>query len=123
VLGRIAAGAPLMAAENVEEYLTVPIRSTGGAEHFALRVVGDSMVGAGILDGDVVVVRSQPDAQDGDVVAVRLPGPAEDEATIKRLRRERDRVVLVPENPAMEPFEMDPKGHVLGKVVALLRRL
>ena len=123
LLGRIAAGAPTLAAEHVEEYLTVPMGFAGQADHFALRVAGDSMVGAGILDGDVVVVRSQDEADDGDVVAVLLPGPAEDEATVKRLRRQRGKVTLVPENPALEPFEMDPEGRVLGKVVAVLRKL
>lgn len=123
LVGRIAAGAPVMAAEHVEEYLTVPMGFAAGADHFALRVGGDSMVGAGILDGDLVVVRAQDDADDGDVVAVLLPGPAEDEATVKRLKRQRGRVILVPENPALEPFEMDPRGRILGKVVAVLRKL
>lgn len=123
LLGRIAAGAPTLAAEHVEEYLTVPMSFAAETDHFALRVAGDSMVGAGILDGDVVVVRSQDEADDGDVVAVLLPGPAEDEATVKRLRRQRGKVTLVPENPALEPFEMDPEGRVLGKVVAVLRKL
>jgi repressor LexA len=69
------------------------------------------------------VVRRQDAAESGDVVAVLLPGPAEDEATVKRLRMDRDRVLLVPENPALEPFEMDPAGTILGKVVAVLRKL
>jgi repressor LexA len=69
------------------------------------------------------VVRTQETADDGDIVAVLLPGPAEDEATVKRLRREGDRVVLVPENPALEPFEMHPDGRIIGRVVAVLRRL
>jgi repressor LexA len=123
LVGRIAAGAPVMAAENVEEYLTVPMGFASDAEHFALRVRGDSMTGAGILDGDVVVVRSGEAADDGDVVAALLPGPAEDEATIKRLKRSRNRVMLHPENPALEPFEMDPEGRILGTVVAVLRKL
>lgn len=123
VLGRIAAGAPVLAAEHVEEYLTVPMGFVSGAEHFALRVQGDSMVDAGILDGDTVVVRAQESADSGDIVAVLLPGPAEDEATVKRLRRERNRVLLVPENQALEPFEMDPDGRILGTVVAVLRKL
>ena len=80
------------------------------------------MTGAGIVDGDVVVVRSQNDADEGDIVAALLPGPAEEEATVKRLHRDRGRVVLVPENPAMEPFELED-GAILGKVVAVLRRL
>jgi repressor LexA len=123
VLGRIAAGAPVLATEHVEEYLTVPMGFVSGAEHFALRVRGDSMVDAGILDGDTVVVRAGDSAENGDIVAVLLPGPAEDEATVKRLRRQRNRILLVPENPALEPFEMDPEGRILGTVVAVLRKL
>ena len=123
LVGRIAAGTPVMAAEHVEEYLTVPMGFAGGADHFALRVRGDSMIGAGILDGDVVIVRSGGSADDGDIVAALLPGPAEDEATVKRLKRQKGRVLLVPENPALEPFPMDPAGRVLGTVVAVLRKL
>ncbi|MGQ0671167.1 MAG: transcriptional repressor LexA [Actinomycetota bacterium] len=122
LLGRIAAGAPVLAAENIEEYLTVPVGFADGVDHFALRVAGDSMIGAGILDGDIVVVRRQDVADDGDIVAVLLPGPAEDEATVKRLRHEGARVMLVPENPAFDPFEM-ADGRILGKVVAVLRKL
>jgi repressor LexA len=122
LLGRIAAGGPMLAAENVEEYLTIPMGFADGADHFALHVVGDSMIGAGILDGDVVVVRSQNEADHGDIVAALLPGPAEDEATVKRFSRERDRVMLVPENPSLEPFEMTD-GRILGRVVAVLRKL
>jgi repressor LexA len=123
LLGRIAAGAPLLAEEHVEYHLTVPMGYVGGGQHFALRVVGDSMIGAGILDGDLVVVRAQDDADNGDIVAVLLPGAAEDEATVKRLRREDGRVMLVPENPALAPFEMHPEGRILGTVVAVLRKL
>jgi repressor LexA len=122
VLGRIAAGTPTLAAEHVEDYLAVPTEFLRGGEHFALRVAGDSMVGAGILDGDVVVVRSQQKAIDGDIVAALLPGPAEEEATIKRLGHDGPRVLLIPENPAYEPLEM-ADGRILGKVVAVLRRL
>lgn len=122
LLGRIAAGAPLLAEEDVEEYLTVPVGFADGVDHFALRVEGDSMIMAGILDRDIVVVRRQDDADEGDIVAALLPGPAEEEATVKRLHREGARVVLVPENPTMEAFEMT-QGRLLGKVVAVLRRL
>jgi len=122
LVGRIAAGTPTLAAENVEEYLSIPMGFAGDTDHFALRVRGDSMIGAGILDRDVVIVRSQNTADSGDVVAAQLPGPAEDEATIKRLRIEGDSVVLVPENPALEPFEMTD-GNILGVVVAVLRKL
>ena len=123
LVGRIAVGAPILAQEHVEEYLSVPAGFTRGeADHFALRVAGDSMIGAGILDGDFVVVRSQPKADDGDIVAALMPGPAEDEATVKRLGRDGPRVMLIPENPALRPFEMED-GRILGKVVAVLRSL
>jgi repressor LexA len=123
VVGRIAAGAPIMAEENVDAHLAVAEELAGSGELFALRVQGDSMVDAGILDGDLVVVRRQDVAADGAVIAALLPGPAEDEATVKRLRRTGGKVVLVPENPAMEPFDMPPGGRVLGVVVAVLRKL
>ena len=101
----------------------VPMGFAGDAEHFALTVHGDSMVDAGILDGDVVIVKAGEAAESGDIVAAVLPGPAEDEATVKRLRRQRGRVLLVPESPEMEPFEMDPAGRIAGTVVAVLRKL
>jgi repressor LexA len=123
LVGRVAAGTPILAEENVEEYLPLPMGYVGGAEHFALRVMGDSMIDAGILDGDTVVVRSQEAANNGDIVAVLLPGPAEDEATIKRFKKERGHIMLVPENPRLQPFEMDPLGRILGVVVAVLRKL
>jgi repressor LexA len=122
VVGRIAAGAPILADQNVEEHLAVPEGFADDRDHFALTVEGDSMIGAGILDGDVVVVRSQDHARDGDIVAALLPGPAEDEATVKRLGHEGSRVMLIPENPSLESFEM-PDGRILGKVVSVLRRL
>jgi repressor LexA len=123
VLGRIAAGAPVLAEEHVEEYVAVPDTFASEDQHFALRVVGDSMVGAGILDGDTVVVRRQDVAEDGAIVAAQMPGPAEDEATVKRLRRRGRRVTLVPEHPTMEPFDLPDGGRILGQVVAVLRRL
>jgi repressor LexA len=122
LVGRIAAGAPTLAEEDVEGYLTVPEGFAGEDPHFALRVAGDSMVDAGILDGDVVVVRAQAAAEDGDIVAAVLPGSAEDEATVKRLGRRGSKVMLIPANPAMEPFEM-AEGRIAGKVVAVLRKL
>jgi repressor LexA len=122
VLGRISAGAPVMAAEDVEEYLPLPTSFATEDDCFALRVSGDSMIGAGILDGDVVVVRSQSDAREGDIVAAQLGGPAEDEATVKRFHRKNGKVELIAENPAYAPIEMST-GRVLGKVVAVLRRL
>jgi repressor LexA len=122
LVGRIAAGAPILADENVEDHLAVPEGYADDHDHFALTVTGDSMTGAGIFAGDVVVVRSQDHARDGDIVAALLPGPAEDEATVKRLGHDGDRVMLVPENPALQAFEM-PDGRILGKVVAVLRKL
>lgn len=123
LLGRIAAGAPLLAAEHVEDRLRVPEDFVRSGDHFALRVTGDSMIGAGILDRDVVVVRRADDARDGDIVAALLPGPAEDEATVKRLRRSGGKVLLVPENPALRPFEMAEDGRIVGVVTGVLRTL
>lgn len=122
LLGRIAAGAPILAQEDVDEYVTVPEDLAGRGPHFALKVSGDSMVGAGIVDGDVVVVRAQDAADDGDIVAALLAGPAEDEATVKRLGHDGARVMLIPENPTMKPFEMSD-GRILGRVVAVMRKL
>jgi repressor LexA len=122
LVGRIAAGAPILAEEHVEEYVAVPQGFASDAEHFALTVRGDSMIGAGILDGDTVVIRSQPTARDGDIVAALMPGPAEDEATVKRLGHDGDRVMLIPENPTLEAFEMTD-GRILGTVVAVLRKV
>ena len=122
LIGRIAAGAPLLADEQIEEYVAVPDGFADDRDHFALTVAGDSMIGAGIFDGDMVVVRQQDAADDGDIVAALLPGPAEEEATVKRLGHDGARVMLIPENPALSPFEMTD-GRILGKVVAVLRRL
>ncbi len=122
VVGRIAAGSPLLAEEHIEDHIAMPEGYADDHDHFALTVTGDSMMGAGIFDGDLVVVRSQDHARDGDIVAALLPGPAEDEATVKRLGHDGDRVMLIPENAALEPYEM-PEGRILGKVVAVLRKL
>jgi repressor LexA len=122
LVGRVAAGAPVMADENVEEYLVVPSGFAGADDHFALRVSGDSMQGAGLLDGDLVVVRRQDEAAEGDIVAALVPGPAEDEATVKRFHRSDGKILLMPENPAYEPLELID-GRVIGKVVSVLRRM
>ncbi|HEX8100135.1 MAG TPA: transcriptional repressor LexA [Actinomycetota bacterium] len=122
LVGRIAAGTPVLADENIEDYLVMPSGYAGDGNHFALRVQGDSMINAGILDGDVVVVKRQNQADERDIVAALLPGPAEEEATGKRFHRRRGRVQLVPENPRMKPIDMD-EGEILGKVVAVLRKL
>jgi repressor LexA len=122
LLGRIAAGTPVLADQQVEEWLPFPAGYASDHDHFALRVSGESMIGAGILDGDIVVVRRQDDADDGDIVAALVPGSAEDEATVKRLSRRGTRVLLVPENPAMAPIELG-SGQILGKVVTVLRKV
>jgi repressor LexA len=124
LVGEIAAGGPLLAEENVEDYLAVPeTLARGDGEEFLLRVKGESMVQAGILDGDYVVVRRQQDAQNGDVVAA-LVGADEsaDEATVKRFFREDGRVRLQPENDALEPIYAD-HVQILGKVIGVFRRL
>jgi repressor LexA len=123
LVGRIAAGAPVLAEQHIEGHLAVDASLAGDEEHFALQVAGDSMVDAGILDGDMVVVRRQDVAEDGSIVAAQVPGPAEDEATVKRLRRRGRRITLVPENPTMEPFDLPDGGRILGQVVSVLRRL
>ena len=123
LIGSIAAGAPTLATEDVEDYVAVPEGfAADDRDHFALRVNGDSMVGAGILDGDLVVVRRQDHARNGEIVAALLSGVAEEEATVKRFRRQEDRVLLVPENPSMEPFEMTD-GRIVGVVTAVLRKV
>jgi repressor LexA len=122
LVGRIAAGTPILADENVEDWLVLPTGYAGDHDHFALRVAGDSMIDAGIFDGDVVVVRRQDRADDGDIVAALLAGRAEDEATVKRFRRKGGQLELVPANPAFTPIEMT-SGRILGKVVAVLRKL
>ncbi len=118
LLGRVQAGALTTAVEEVDGYLSVEERT--GERLFALRVRGESMVGAGILEGDVVVVRQQDDADHGDIV-VAIVG---DEATVKRLWKKRGRLALSPENPDFEPIPCDPETLVLmGKVVEVRRYL
>jgi repressor LexA len=120
LLGQIAAGGPLLADENVEDEIAVPESLRGD---FLLRVKGDSMIEAGILDGDVVVVRRAQDARDGEIV-VALAGDDEtaDEATVKRFFRESGRIRLQPENSALEPIYA-PHVQILGKVVGVFREL
>jgi len=120
LVGEIAAGAPLLAAENIEEYLPLP-RTTKG--DFLLRVKGDSMVDAGILDGDLVIVQRAQDARNGEIV-VALVGDDEsaDEATVKTFYREKGRVRLQPENASLEPIYAD-HVQVLGRVVGVFREL
>ena len=125
LVGEIAAGGPLLADQNIQEYISVPEPCSRGGEEFVLRVKGDSMLQAGILDGDYVVVRRQQDAIDGDIV-VAIAGQDEvadeAEATVKRLFRENGRVRLQPENDALEPIYAD-HVQLLGKVVGVFRRV
>ncbi|MHB1598172.1 MAG: transcriptional repressor LexA [Acidimicrobiales bacterium] len=121
LLGDVAAGTGVLAEESVEEMLPLPEDFTGKGQLFMLRVRGESMVGAGILDGDYVVVRRQPDAQPGDVVVAGIPGG---EATVKTFRRRRGRIVLVASNPAFDDIDLPEEDvTVYGKVVTVLRRL
>jgi repressor LexA len=123
LVGEIAAGGPLLAEENIEDYVPVPEPISRGGQEFLLRVKGDSMVNAGILDGDIVVVSRQQTAQNGDIV-VALAGDDEgaDEATVKRFFRENGRVRLQPENDALEPIYARHVA-VLGKVIGVFRTL
>ncbi|MEX2256361.1 MAG: transcriptional repressor LexA [Acidimicrobiia bacterium] len=121
LVGDVAAGTGVLAAENVEETVPVPEDFTGAGQMFMLRVRGDSMVDAGILDGDYVVVRQQAVADPGEVVVAGIPG---EEATVKTYLRRRGKVVLRPENPSMTEMVFDPSDvSIYGKVVTLLRRL
>ncbi|HEY4427588.1 MAG TPA: transcriptional repressor LexA [Solirubrobacteraceae bacterium] len=116
LLGSVAAGQPILAEENIEDYVSVPEIAGGGDGAYLLRIRGDSMRDAGILEGDYVVVRPQDTAQDGDVVVALLG----EDATVKRFFRETDHVRLQPENDAMEPIR-SKEVKVLGRVVGLLR--
>lgn len=121
LVGDVAAGANVVAQQNVEELLPLPEDFTGTGPVFMLRVRGDSMVDAGILDGDYVVVRQQPEAERGDVVVAGING---DEGTVKTFSRRGRKVVLQPANPVMSPIEYDPEDvTIYGKVVTVLRRL
>ncbi|HLH64746.1 MAG TPA: transcriptional repressor LexA [Solirubrobacteraceae bacterium] len=118
LVGQVAAGQPLLAEENIEEYIETPGVAGGHEGEYLLRVRGDSMRDAGILDGDLVVVRRQETARDGEIV-VALVG---EEATVKRFFREADHVRLQPENPEMEPIRTR-EARILGRVVGLMRSI
>ncbi len=119
LLGRVAAGMPILAVENREDLFPLPTHFTGIGEFFMLTVRGDSMIEAGILDEDMVVVRCQNDVNNGDIVVALL---ADEEATVKRFFREKSRVRLQPENCQMEPiYATDLK--IIGKVIGLVRKI
>jgi repressor LexA len=118
LVGRIAAGSPILAEEDIEEIFPLPTELVGKEPVFMLRVQGDSMIDVGIFDGDLVVVRRQPDAMNGELVAALIDG---EEATVKRFKRDGDRVLLIAENPAYEPIVLTQGVEIVGKVVAVLR--
>lgn len=118
VIGRVAAGRPMLADQNIEDMMPVPREFLSGGDGFMLRVKGESMVEDGIMDGDYVIVRRQSVADNGDTVVAMV----EDEATVKRLFKESGRVRLQPANSSMEPMYYD-HVEVVGKVVGLIRRM
>ncbi|HXB64529.1 MAG TPA: transcriptional repressor LexA [Solirubrobacteraceae bacterium] len=118
LLGAVAAGQPVLAEENIEEYISVPEVAGGSQGEYLLRIRGDSMKNAGILEGDIVVVRPQDTAREGEIVVALLG----EEATVKRFFRESDHIRLQPENETMEPIR-SKEVRVLGRVVGLLRSL
>ena len=121
LIGEVAAGTGLLAQQNVEDLIPLPTDFTGEGELFMLRVRGDSMIDAGILDGDFVVARQQQTADNGDIVVAGILG---DEATVKTFKKSGNKITLVPANPTMEPmvFTSD-EVNVFGKVVTVMRRL
>lgn len=117
IVGKVTAGTPITAVENVEEYFPLPNHLIGAQEVFMLTVSGESMIEAGIYDGDYVIVRKQQSAQNGDIVVAMTE---EDEATVKRFYKEANAIRLQPENASMPPMYY-PNVHILGKVVGLFR--
>jgi repressor LexA len=122
LVGRVAAGGPILAEQNIEDTITVGQEICGGDDAFALRVRGDSMIDVGIFDGDLVIVRPQRDARNGDIVVARVEDEqtGEAEATVKRFYRESNRVRLQPENSAMDPIYVRDVD-IDGRVVAVVR--
>ena len=121
LLGDVAAGTGVLAHENVEEVIPVPTDLCGDGDLFMLRVRGESMIDAGIFDGDYIVARSQPNAENGDIVVAGIPG---EEATVKTFLRKRNKVILRPSNPTMEDMVFDPLDvQIYGKLVTLMRRM
>lgn len=117
LVGRIAAGSPVLAEENIEEYLSFPALSVGKGEYFALRVRGDSMIERGIYNGDLAIIKKQNTAQNGDIVAALL----EDEATLKIFKKTSGKIHLVPANPAYKPLVVQ-NVHVLGILAGVYRK-
>ena len=117
IIGRVAAGEPLLAEQNIEDYFPIPVEYMPNKQTFMLQVQGESMINAGILDGDNVIVRKQETAQNGDIVIAMT---AEDEATCKRFYKEKNHFRLQPENDLLEPIILD-QVSILGRVVGLYR--
>jgi repressor LexA len=118
IVGRVAAGTPILAEENIEESITLPTSIVSDASSFVLRVRGQSMINAGIFDGDYVVVREQHDAHDGEIVVALI----DESATVKTFYREKDQIRLQPENDAMNPIYVKD-ASIIGRVTALIRSL
>lgn len=118
LVGRVAAGMPILAEQNIEDTFTVPTEIASDSSSFILEVHGNSMINVGIYNGDYIIVREQPSAMNGDIVVAMIDGSA----TVKTFYKERGRVRLQPENDAMEPIFAD-NPTILGKVIALMRRL
>lgn len=116
IVGRVTAGLPILAIEEIEGYMPIDLGGESG-DHFALHVSGDSMINAGILDGDIIIVRIQNTADNGEIVVALL----EDEATVKRLKKTAGKVWLMPENPAYFPID-GTEASILGKVTAVYRK-
>ncbi|AGI39580.1 transcriptional repressor LexA [Thermoclostridium stercorarium] len=118
IIGRVAAGQPILAVENIEDTFPVPVEYLENGPTFILRVKGDSMVNKGILDGDLVIVKQQNTAENGDIVVALI----EDETTVKTFYREKDYIRLQPENENYEPIIVKDNVTILGKVIALFRK-
>lgn len=118
VVGKITAGQPILAVENIEETFPVPVQYLENSTVFMLKVRGDSMIQAGIMDGDYILVKQQNTAENGDIVAALIG----EEATVKRFFKEKDHIRLQPENPAYEPIIVKDNLTVLGKVIGLFRK-
>lgn len=117
LVGRIAAGAPILASENIEDYLSFPAAMFSQGEYFALRIKGDSMIEAGIHEGDIAIIKKQNDAQNGDIIAALI----EEEATLKILKRAGNSVSLLPANSAYSPIVPDSLD-ILGKLAGVFRK-
>ncbi|NLO21635.1 MAG: transcriptional repressor LexA [Syntrophomonadaceae bacterium] len=118
VVGTVAAGTPILAEQNIDGHMPIPSEFVHSGISFILKVKGDSMIEAGIFDGDFIIVREQPDANNGDIVVALL----EDEATVKRLYKHRDHLELRPENSSMQPI-ITNEAQIVGKVLGLMRRM